>query len=99
MDEKYHSDACDDLINQCMDWLGRNGYTFCWSNSLDSVHIEGCGRKFNIGYEVFLNYATEKYDDAYYCEEKIINDIKYISAGWRFNADDFFSNVVGINNI
>jgi len=99
MTEKYHSDACDDLISQCKEWLGHNGYTFCWNNALDSMHIEGRGRKVDIGYEVFLNYATEKYDYAYYREEKIINDMKYISAGWMFNIDDFFNNVVGLNNI
>ena len=91
MTEKYYGDACNDLISQCIDWLGRNGYTLSWSNALDSMHVEGRGRKFDIGYEAFLYYAIKKYDDAYYYEEKIINDTKYISTGWRFNVDDFFT--------
>lgn len=99
MNDKYYHDACDNLINQCTEWLGCNGYTFCWNNTLDSMHIEGRGRKFNIGYEVFLNYAIEKYDYAYYCEEKIINGTKYISTGWIFNIDDFFNNVVDLKSI
>lgn len=99
MTKKYYDDACDDLINQCMGWLGYKGYVFYWNNALDNMHVEGRGRKFDIGYEIFLDYATKKYDYAYYCEEKIINNIKYISIGWMFNINDFFYNVVGLKNL
>ncbi len=100
MIEKYYGDACDALIQQCMEWLGRKGYIFGWSNVLDYMHVEGRGREFDISYEVFLDYATKKYGDAYYCEEKTwINDTRYISTGWRFNVDDFFRNEIDLNHI
>lgn len=99
MTKKYYDNACDDLINQCIGWLGYKGYVFCWNDTLNGMHVEGRGRKFDIGYEVFLHYAIEKYDDAYYYEKKIINNTQYISVGWRFNVNDFFRNEVGLNNI
>lgn len=100
MTKKYYDDACDDLISQCTDLLDSKGYATSWSKFSDSMHVEGLGRKVDIGYEEFLYYASKKYDDAYYCEEKTwINDTRYISTGWRFDVDDFLRNEIGLNHI
>lgn len=92
MTKKYYDDACDDLINQCCVELAKNGYRTRWSNSDLSIYAEriACD-KFSIGYEVFMNYAKEEYDNAYYSEKKknIVGE-EYISTGWRFDIYDFF---------